>query len=52
MTPEVNAGAGSDSAEVRERLVEALNLDLIGRGPATRSPPSGFLAGFARRTGT
>jgi len=51
MTPQRTTGAVADSATVRERLVEALNLDLIGPGMVTPSRPSGCPAGCARRPG-
>ena len=39
------------SLEVRERLVEALKLDLVGPGPATRLQRSDCRPGCAPRTG-
>ena len=62
MTREGSAPAAADSAEVRERLVEALNLDLIGpwadhalaaeRLPGWVRPSNWYLTGFLIPSGT
>ena len=62
MTREGSAGAAADSAEVREGLVEALNLDLIGpwaghalaaeRLPGWVRPSNWYLTGFLIPSGT
>ena len=62
MTRQETAGALADSVEVRERLVEALNLDLIGpwgghalaaeRLPGWVRPSNWYLTGFLIPSGT
>ena len=62
MTRQGTTGAGADSAGVRERLVEALNLDLIGpwdghtlaaeRLPGWVRPSTWYLTGFLIPSGT
>ena len=62
MTREASAGAAANSAEVRERLVEALNLDLIGPGaghdladerlPGWVRPSNWYLTGFLIPSGS
>ena len=62
MTREGTTGAPADSAEVRERLVEALELDLIGpwaghalaaeRLPGWVRPSNWYLTGFLIPSGT
>ena len=62
MTRQRTTGAVADSAEVRERLVEALNLDLIGpwsghtlaaeRLPGWVRPSNWYLTGFLIPSGT
>ena len=62
MTPQRTTGAVADSATVRQRLVEALNLDLIGpwdghtlaaeRLPGWVRPSTWYLTGFLIPSGT
>ena len=62
MTTETEATASTNSSTVRERLVEALKLDLVGpwaghelaeeRLPARERPSSWYLTGFLIPSGT